>query len=139
MEHSRTVHRETIDVFFLPAGALSVTVVHALTKVCSCKAAGAVSYCSCSETTRLSAPDRKTRIAADGTTEGAQGKERVVAKLTLGDGRRTQSLLLTSQDSACAFGHCPLSDLVKRLRQFGCAELVLEAFDVVGNRRKADF
>ena len=70
--------------------------------------------------------------------KGRRERREVVVKLTLGDGRRTQSLLLTSQDSACTFGRCPLSNLVKRLRQFGCAELVLEAFDVVGHRRKAD-
>ncbi len=39
----------------------------------------------------------------------------------------------------CAFGRCALSGVMKRFRQFGCAEHTCDALDVVCHRREADF
>ena len=64
----------------------------------------------------------------------------VVTKLSSGDGRRTQLLLLTLTGFGIVrFRSCALSGVMKRLRQFGCAEHVCDAPDVVCHRREADF
>jgi hypothetical protein len=68
------------------------------------------------------------------------GSVEVVTKLSSGDGRRTQLFLLTLTGFGIVrFRSCALSGVMKRLRQFGCAEHVCDALQVVCHRREADF